>query len=681
MQMISRLNVLHSSMIKSKAKKRHVMITEEIRRHDHAYYVLAEPTISDSDYDRMYRELLDLEEAHPGLLTADSPSQRVGGKPVSEFPEHRHAVPMMSLDNTYSYEEMSEFLKRVEKLLPEADLDWTVEPKVDGLAVSLRYEEGVLAVGATRGDGVTGDDITGNLKTIRSLPLRLQGKPPTVLEVRGEVFMSRDGFAKLNEKRTAEGEEPFANPRNAAAGSLKQLDPKLVANRPLGILLYSLGEVSGKMPATQVEMFEWLGNFGFPTAEQTWTGRTHEDLVASIETLEKARHDLDYETDGAVIKLNNLALRAQCGATAKAPRWSMAYKFPAEQAETVLKDITIQVGRTGALTPVAELESVLVAGSKVGRATLHNEEEIQRKDIRIGDTVVIEKAGEIIPAVVKVVLDKRPIKTKPFNLSKVCPECGSNAAKDEGEVVWRCPNPDCPAQVRGRLEHWCMRGAMDVDGGGEVLVRQMVANGLALDAGELYELTVEHVAGLERMAEKSAQNFIDGLEKSKSRDLWRVVFGLGILHVGAGVAKALCRHYKTMDDLLDATEEQLVSIDDVGEVIAKSVHQWFGEPENRKLIKRLRREGVNFESSIYQSAEAAGPLAGKALVLTGTLPNLKRHEAVAKIEEASGKVVGSVSRKTDYVVAGEAAGSKLSKAEKMSIPIIDEAKLLKLCGK
>ena len=668
-------------MTKAKAEKRHSVLAEEIRRHDHDYYVLAEPTISDSDYDRLYRELLDLEGEYPDLMPADSPSQRVGGKPVSEFPEYCHAVPMMSLDNTYSYEEIGEFLKRVGKLLPEADLDWTVEPKVDGLAVSLRYENGVLAVGATRGDGVTGDDITGNLKTIRSLPLKLIGKPPAVLEVRGEVFMSRKGFAKLNEKRMVAGEEPFANPRNAAAGSLKQLDPNLVAERPLGILLYSLGEVSGKVPATQVELLDWLDNLGFPTADMIWMDRTLVDLVASIEELDKVRHDLDYETDGAVIKLNNLLLRTQCGATAKAPRWAMAYKFPTEQAVTVLKDILIQVGRTGALTPVADLEPVFVAGSKVGRATLHNEEEIQRKDIRIGDTVVIEKAGEIIPAVVEVVLDKRPKKTKAFKLAKICPECGSNAAKDEGEVVWRCPNPDCPAQVRGRLEHWCMRGAMNVDGGGEVLVRQLVATGMALDVGELYELDVGQVAGLERMAEKSAQNFIDGLDKSKSRDLWRVVFGLGILHVGAGVAKTLCRHYKTMDDLLDATEEQLVSIDDVGEVIAKSLYQWFGEPENRNLIKRLRREGVNFESSIYQSAEAAGPLAGKALVLTGTLPNLKRHEAVARIEEAGGKVVGSVSRKTDYVVTGEAAGSKLAKAEKMSIPVIDETQLLKLCGK
>ena len=572
-------------------------------------------------------------------------------------------------------------MQRAGKLLPEAKLDWTVEPKVDGLAVSLRYENGVLAVGATRGDGVRGDDITGNLKTIRSLPLKLQRKPPTVIEVRGEVFMGKSGFAKLNEERKAQGEEPFANPRNAAAGSLKQLDPVIVAGRPLGILLYGLGETSGDAPATQVEVLDWLDTLGFPTAAMIWTGKTYEDLVASIKELDEARHDLDYETDGAVIKLNDLALREQCGATAKAPRWAMAYKYPAEQAQTILKAITIQVGRTGALTPVAELEPVLVAGSTVSRATLHNEEEIQRKDIRVGDTVVIEKAGEVIPAVVEVVMGKRPKKARAFVLPKTCPECGSQAAKDEADVVWRCPNPDCAAQVRGRLEHFCARGAMDIEGGGEVLVRQLVANGLALNVGELYKLSVAEVANLDRMAEKSAQNFIDGLEASKERDLWRFVFGLGILHVGAGVAKALCRRYKSTDELMDASEEELVAIDDVGEVIARSVHHWFGDPENRRLIERLRKAGLNFESSIYQSADVAGPLAGKTLVLTGTLPTLKRHEAAAKIEAAGGKMSGSVSSKTDYVLAGEEAGSKLAKAEKLSIPVIDEAQLLKLCGK
>ena len=667
-------------MSKSKAQKRHVVLAGEIRRHDHAYYVLAEPTISDQDYDRQYRELLDLEATYPELVTPDSPSQRVGGKPVSEFPSHTHALPMMSLDNTYSYEEMAEFLQRVEKLLPEAKLDWTVEPKVDGLAVSLRYEDGMLAVGTTRGDGVRGDDITGNLKTIRSLPLKLQRKPPTVIEVRGEVFMGKSGFAKLNEERKAQGEEPFANPRNAAAGSLKQLDPVIVAGRPLGILLYGLGETSGDAPATQVEVLDWLDTLGFPTAAMIWTGKTYEDLVASIKELDEARHDLDYETDGAVIKLNDLALREQCGATAKAPRWAMAYKYPAEQAQTILKAITIQVGRTGALTPVAELEPVLVAGSTVSRATLHNEEEIQRKDIRVGDTVVIEKAGEVIPAVVEVVMGKRPKKARAFVLPKTCPECGSQAAKDEADVVWRCPNPDCAAQVRGRLEHFCARGAMDIEGGGEVLVRQLVANGLALNVGELYKLSVAEVANLDRMAEKSAQNFIDGLEASKERDLWRFVFGLGILHVGAGVAKALCRRYKSTDELMDASEEELVAIDDVGEVIARSVHHWFGDPENRRLIERLRKAGLNFESSIYQSADVAGPLAGKTLVLTGTLPTLKRHEAAAKIEAAGGKMSGSVSSKTDYVLAGEEAGSKLAKAEKLNVTVIDEVELLRLCG-
>jgi DNA ligase (NAD+) len=666
--------------MKTEAKKRHAVLADEIRRHDHAYYVLAEPSISDPDYDRLYRELLDLEEAHPELCAADSPSQRVGGKPVSEFPEHRHAQPMMSLDNTYSFDELAEFLKRVEKRLPEAELDWTIEPKIDGLAVSVRYENGVLAVGATRGDGASGDDITGNLKTIRSLPLRLPAKAPAVLEVRGEVFMRRAGFAKLNEKRKAEGEEPFANPRNAAAGSLKMLDPKMVAERPLGIILYGLGEVNGEMPVTQKEVVDWLKQLGLPTAGKIWTGQSHADLVAAINELDIARHDFDYETDGAVIKLNNLSLREQCGATSKAPRWAIAYKYAAEQAETVLKAITIQVGRTGALTPVAELEPVLIAGSTVARATLHNEEEIQRKDIRVGDTVVIEKAGEIIPAVVEVVLEKRPKKATAFVLNKECPECKSKAAKDEGDVVWRCPNPDCAAQVRGRLEHFCARGAMDIEGGGEVLVRQLVGSGLALNVGELYKLALAEVAGLERMAEKSAQNFIDGLEASKQRDLWRLVFGLGILHVGAGVAKALCRRYATMAELLDASEEELVAIDDVGEVIAKSVHFWFGDPQNRALIEVLRKAGLNFESSIVTSSEAAGPLAGKGLVLTGTLPNLKRHEAAACIEAAGGKVIGTVSKKTDYVVAGEAAGSKLAKAEKLSVPVIDESELLRLCG-
>ena len=669
--------------MKKEEKERYFALVEEVRRHDHAYYVLANPAITDADYDRLYRELVDLEVAHPELCTPFSPSQRVGGQPVSEFPDHRHAVPMMSLDNTYSFEELDEFLVRVRKLLPDESLDWTVEPKIDGLAVSLRYEDGVLAVGATRGDGVSGDDITSNLKTIRTIPLKLRGEPPQVVEVRGEVFMSKTGFAKLNDKRRAEGEEPFANPRNAAAGSLKILDPQVVAERPLGVFLYGLGEVSTEatVPDTQVGMLDWLDQLGFPTPERIWTGRTHDDLVTSINELDADRHGLDYETDGAVIKLNSLALREQCGATAKAPRWAIAYKYAAEQAETMLKNITIQVGRTGSLTPVAELEPISIAGSTVSRATLHNEEEIQRKDVRIGDTVVIEKAGEIIPAVVRVIQEKRPKESKAYILPKVCPECGTAADKAQGDVVWRCANPDCPAQIRGRLEHFCARGAMDIEGGGEVLVRQLVKRGLVDNVGELYKLKVEEVASLDRMAEKSAQNFIEGLAASKERDLWRLVFGLGILHVGAGVAKSLCRRFTDMDQLMDATENQLVAIDDVGEVIAKSLYQWFGDSQNRKLIEGLRKSGLNFQSALYQDSSKAGPLSGKSLVLTGTLPNLKRDEAAAKIEAAGGKVVGSVSKKTDYLVAGKDAGSKLAKAEKLSIEVIDEAHLIRLCEK
>ena len=669
--------------MKEEEKERYFALVEEVRCHDHAYYVLANPTITDADYDRLYRELVDLEVAYPELCTPSSPSQRVGGQAVSEFPDHRHAVPMMSLDNTYSFEELDEFLVRVGKLLPDESLDWTVEPKIDGLAVSLRYEDGILAVGVTRGDGVSGDDITSNLKTIRTIPLKLRGEPPQVVEVRGEVFMSKMGFTKLNEKRRAEGEEPFANPRNAAAGSLKMLDPQAVAERPLGVFLYGLGEVSTEAPVpdTQVGVLDWLDQLGFPTPERIWTGRTHDDLVASINELDADRHGLDYETDGAVIKLNSLALREQCGATAKAPRWAIAYKYAAEQAETVLKAITVQVGRTGALTPVAELEPISIAGSTVGRATLHNEEEIQRKDVRIGDTVIIEKAGEIIPAVVGVILEKRPKGSKAYTLPKGCPECGTAADKAKGDVVWRCANPDCPAQIRGRLEHFCARGAMDIEGGGEVLVRQLVERGLVDNVGELYKLTIEEVASLDRMAEKSAQNFIEGLQVSKERDLWRLVFGLGILHVGAGVAKSLCRRFTDMDQLMDATENQLVAIDDVGEVIAKSLHHWFGDSQNRKLIEVLRKSGLNFQSALYQELSKAGPLSGKSLVLTGTLPNLKREEAAAKIEAAGGKVVGSVSKKTDYLVAGKDAGSKLAKAEKLSVEVIDEAHLIWLCDK
>lgn len=693
----------------SEAKARHAELVEQIRRHDHAYYVLAKPTVSDAEYDRLYRELADLEKLHPELFTPDSPTQRVGGQPASEFKSLTHGVPMLSLDNTYSHEEVREFVGRVQKLLPGENLEWVVEPKIDGLAVNLRYEAGVLVAGATRGDGARGDDITANLRTIRSVPLKLtaphgrRAALPAVIEVRGEVYLPLAGFQKLNAERVAAGEEAFVNPRNAAAGSLKQLDPALVAKRPLDIVLYGVGQVvahpdelfpSGGREdggaaldvGSQVELLEWLAARGFKTPERTWVCRSPEELLAALHELDQLRRGFRYETDGAVIKLNAFAQRARCGFTSKAPRWAMAYKFAAEQAETKLKAITVQVGRTGALTPVAELEPVFVGGSTVSRATLHNEDELRRKDIRIGDTVVIEKAGEVIPAVVRVVTEKRTGREQVFEFPKTCPECGSPVARasgtdpDDAGVVWRCVNPDCPAQARGRIEHWCARGAMDIEGGGEVLVAQLVKQGLVRDVAELYTLKLEEVAALERMAEKSARNFLEGVAASKSRDLWRLVFGLGIFHVGSTVAKALCRAFPNLDELAAAGPDQLKNADDIGEVIAASVQEWFGDSRNRALIERLRKAGLNFNSALYQPQAAAGLFAGKTFVLTGTLPTLSREEATAKIEALGGKASGSVSKKTDYVLAGADAGSKLEKARTLGVRVIDEVEFQRLCG-
>ena len=674
-------------MTPEKARKRHEELAAKIREYDYAYYVLAKPLISDREYDSLYHELLDLEKEFPELITPDSPTQRVGGQPLSEFKPYHHAIPMMSLDNTYSQEEVREFVNRVQRLLPGEKLVWLLEPKIDGVAVNLRYEHGILVAGATRGDGVTGDDITANLKTIRSVPLRLAGhSAPPVLEVRGEVYMTKAGFQKLNAERAAQGEELFANPRNAAAGSLKQLDPRIVASRPLDILLYGIGQIQGAPPpSTQLDLLEWLRKLGLKTPERTWLCKSLEELINAIAELDKVRRDFPYETDGAVIKLNSIAQRERCGATAKAPRWAIAYKYAPEQAETNLKDITIQVGRTGALTPVAELEPVLLAGTTVSRATLHNEEDLRRKDIRIGDRVIIEKAGEIIPIVVRAVTEKRTGHEKPFRFPSRCPECGTSVTRDtadgEGGVIVRCPNYDCPAQIRGRIEHWCSRGAMDIEGGGEVLVAQLVKTGLVHDVSDLYQLKLEQVASLERMGEKSAKNFLDAVEASRKRDLWRLIHGLGILHVGAGVAKNLARHFPNLDAIMNASVEELMKAEDVGEVIAQSIVQWTSQDRNRNLIERLRKAGLNFESSMHHSAAAAGPLAGKTFVLTGTLPSMSREEATAKIEALGGRVSSSVSKKTDFVLAGEEAGSKLEKARKLGIPVIDEAEFLRMCGK
>ena len=692
-------------MTHAAAKQRHAELADEIRFHDRAYYVETRPVVSDQEYDRLYRELVDLETAFPDLRTPDSPSQRVGGEPLKGFSQVQHLRPMMSLDNTYSQEEVRQFIARAQKLLPNEKLEWTVEPKIDGVAVNLRYENGTLRVGATRGDGTFGDDITVNLKTIRSIPLRLHrpkahtghSKPsptgmrkagedewPSVLEVRGEVYLKLAGFRKLNEERIASGEDPFANPRNAAAGSLKQLDPGIAATRPLAMIVYNAGQIEGaSVPQTQVAFLEWLKALGFKTPDRLWVCGTADEVLAAINELDKIRHGFEYDTDGAVVKLNSIPLREKLGATAKAPRWSFAYKYAAEQAETKLKAITIQVGRTGALTPVAELEPVHLAGTVVKRATLHNEEDMRRKDIRVGDTVIIEKAGEIIPAVVQVVTAKRTGSEHEFHFPKTCPECGSKVSRsglDGEQVVLRCTNPDCPAQVCGRVEHWCSRGAMDIEGGGEALVAQLVQRGLVRDVADLYRLTQAELLQLDRMGEKSAQNFLAAIEASKSRDLWRLIYGLGILHVGTGVAKALARRFRHLDELLHVSVEQLTEVEDIGGVIAQSVVQWFGDARNRQLIERLRKAGLNFESSLFTAADqSSGIFSGKTFVLTGTLPGMTREEATAQIEALGGKVSSSVSKKTDYVLAGEEAGSKLEKAQKLGIKIIDESEFRKLC--
>lgn len=706
-------------MTHAQAKARHTALAEEIRRHDHAYYVEARPTTTDFEYDRLYRELVDLERRFPDFVSDDSPTQRVGGAPLTKFRKIIYSVPMKSLDNTYSYDEVRAFVAKVQRALPNEVLEWTVEPKIDGVAINLRYVHGLFTEGGTRGDGTTGDDVTANLRTVRTIPLRLfppaapkpvlsgaqkQREPglfdfdinrsphevgiPDVLDVRGEVFMTKAAFQQINRQRIEAGEDPFANPRNSAAGSLKMLNPRDVAQRRLGCIVFAVAKCEGvAAPTDQHQLHAWLRSLGFYTFHHPGFIYRHcfgiEDILATLDRMARTKDRLHFELDGAVIKVNARSHREKLGVTEKSLRYAVAYKYAPDQAETKLNAVTIQVGRTGKLTPVAELEPVLLAGTTVKRATLHNEDQIARLDVRVGDTVVIQKAGEIIPEVVRVVAAKRTGREKLFHFPKECPECGSKVSKgkveDEG-VDWRCTNPDCPAQVRGRIEHWCARGAMDIEGGGEVLVAQLVQAGLVRDAADLYKLAVAEVAALERMGEKSAQNFIDGVTASKARDAWRVLFGLGILHIGAGVAKSLGRAFESVDDLFAASVDQLAEVEDVGGVIAESVTQWFGDERNRKLVDRLRAAGVNFQSALYNAAAAVGPFSGKTFVLTGTLPTLSREQASAKIESLGGKVSGSVSKKTDFVLAGEEAGSKLEKAQKLGVKIIDEGEFQRLCG-
>lgn len=660
----------------SSAEQRIAELRADIEEHNRRYYEEAAPAISDREYDRLYRQLVELEERYPQFATPDSPTQQVGGAPHKAFAPVTHRVPMRSLDNTYSEEEVAAFYRRMKKILPNDKIPVVVEPKVDGVAVSLLYENGRLQYAATRGDGTTGDDVTQNIRTIRSLPKRLKGDPPRILEVRGEVFMTKKGFAKLNAERSEAGLPVFANPRNSAAGSLKQLDPSITAQRPLGVIFYGTGAVEGVELAHQLELIALLKKLGLPCNERWWTADSLEGILRAIHELEKVRHDFVYETDGAVVKVDSFAQRESLGVTAKAPRWAMAFKYEAERVETRLLDILVQVGRTGVLTPVAALEPVVVSGSTVGRATLHNEEEIARKDIRIGDTVVVEKAGEVIPAIVSVRTDLRDGSEKSFRMPTKCPVCGSKVVKDEGQVAVRCVNARCPAQLKRRIEHFASRGAMDIEGLGEAMVEQLVSRGLVREVSDIYRLTSEELRALERMGEKSVANLLGAIARSKQQPLWRLLFALGVLHVGVSAARALADHFPDLDAVMAATPEQLQRIPDVGEVVGNSIAQFFREPHNREMIEKLRAAGLRLTSE-PKPAAGDSKIKGTIWVITGALSQ-PREEIAEEIIRRGGKVSGSVSKKTNFVLAGEEAGSKLAKAKQLGVQILSEDEFRRL---
>ena len=743
------------------SQQRHAVLAKEILRHDQAYYVEAQPAISDQEYDRLYRELLALEAVHPELRTPDSPSQRVGGEPIDGFETIQHTVPMMSLDNTYSQEEVREFVDRVQKLLPGELLEWFVEPKADGIAIGLRFEYGLFTSGVTRGDGIAGDDVTANLRTIRSIPLRLnelgQAETPEVLEVRGEVIMTRSGFEKLNHERVDAGEPLFANPRNATAGSLKQLDSALVAKRPLDIVLYGSGEIVGG-PAidSQSDLLDVLGQVGFRTPQHTWRCSSVDEVLDAIDELDRVRGGFDYDTDGAVIKLNSFSQRDRIGATAKAPRWAMAYKYAPEQAQTRLNASTVQVGRTGTLTPVAELEPVFLDGSTISRATLHNEEEISRKDIRVGDTVIIEKRGDVIPGLIGVVKEERPAGAEPFDMQSAtgsqCPECDGEIRKDESFVAWRCINTQCPAQAAQRLEHFAARTALDIECLGDIVSDKLVERALASEPLDLFSLSVEQLGPLNLgtddeprvFGEKNATKLVESVARARDMGLDRWLFAMAIPEMGRTTASSLAKFHDNLQavagspllrevialdekiaetvrinprsrknrpnsDVDKAGRERLYKslvseirdslgrleslcfakitkengdhppnyITEVGPSVARSVPDWFASETGSATLECLARLGIDPQGG---RPSGGGVFAGKRFVITGTLPTMSRDEAKEKIEANGGKTTGSVSKKTDYLLAGEQAGSKLAKAETLGVTILDEVNFLKRIG-
>ncbi len=659
-------------------------LRESIRRHEHLYYVLSKPEISDPEFDAQERELREIEAAHPELISRDSPTQRVGGAPLSEFSPVVHEEAMLSLENTYSEEEVREFESRVRRQLGETPLSYVAEPKVDGLSLSVTYENGLLTRAVTRGDGKTGDDVTENARTIRSVPLallapRLGIAVPKLLEARGEVYLPRSVFAQINDERTRNGEEPFVNPRNAASGAMKLLDPRQVKGRGLELFLYSLVRVSEGEVKTHTDALALMRALGLRTNPEIKACASLDAALAHCAYLRQKRDSLDYDIDGVVVKIDSLSLQRELGSTSKFPRWAIAYKFPAERATTRLLAIDVQVGRTGKLTPVAHLEPVFVSGTTVARATLHNAEEVARKDIRVGDLVVVERGGEVIPKVVEVVLSERSASSEPFAMPKTCPVCGTRVASIAGEVDLRCPNASCQAQIEERIKHYARRQAMDIEGLGDILVGLLVETGAVRNIADLYTLDVATLARLERMGEKSALNVIASIERSRGAGLQRLLFGLGVRFVGERAAELLSRRFGSMDALVQASREEIDAVPEIGDAVVASLREWFDAPQNKNLIDRLKEAGV-LMASVSGAPPQPRTLEGLQFVLTGVLPSMDRNQAKRLIEGRGGRVTSSVSSKTSYIVAGDDAGSKLDKARTLGIAVLDEAGLKRLLG-
>ena len=660
----------------TKIQKEIETLREEIEHHNDLYYQQAAPEISDYEFDQLLQRLKTLETEHPEYVTPDSPTQRVGGKADSLRP-FTHTVPLMSLDNSYDVDELKAFVERCERLADGRTVDYVAELKIDGLSVALHYDGGLLSAGATRGDGVHGDEVTQNVKTIRTIPLRLKSHTKGHAEIRGEVFLSRSQFKKINEELEMQGEKTFANPRNCASGTLRMLDSSIVASRRLDMFPYDVLSGNQKMFATHWENFEWLKNNGFNVNPHVRLCSSLEELTTFVTEMEPIRDSLDYEIDGVVVKVNSTALQDEFGATTKAPRWAIAYKYPARQATTRLLDIQVQVGRTGALTPVAYLEPTLLAGTVVARASLHNEDEIKRLDIRLGDTVLIEKSGEIIPQVLQVITSKRNGAEREYQFPSSCPICGWAAVRPEAEVVRRCSNPDCPAKIKARIQYFASRKAMDIEGLGDVLVETLVDKDVIKDVADIYKLEVKDIATLERKAEKSATKLIDQISASKERGLQRLLLGIDIRHVGERYAKILANHFRSIDKLAAASVEELDDIPEIGLTVAVSVYEWFRNPLHIELLDRLRKYGVKMETD-GGAANIDPRFAGKTFVLTGKLENFNRDDAAKLIEDRGGRVSSSVSKKSDYVLAGSDAGSKLTKAESLGVKVIDESEFQKM---